>query len=195
MAGPADTGAGAGSLHVEVEVDALRFRAFRLTPYTPDGEVGPGTRTWPWLGVACRDETGTRLWLETNEPAARAKQQFAPPPAGGWHEVALWTDTPDGGLGQAVVREVEALQLWAVGLGYIALCGSAGKGPVLTRVPTPPVGVELGNCDRPGAWSAAALGRKIADECRSTEAVRLRRRAAAENARSERRTTRQMTRA
>ncbi|MGQ5609511.1 hypothetical protein [Streptomyces sp. EKS3.2] len=177
-------------------MNGLRFRGVRLTPYTSDGQaVEHDVRTWPLLGVACRDETGTRLWLETTESVASAVQQFTPPPADGWHEVALWADTPDGDLGQAVVREVEALRLWAVGLGYVALYGGPGNEPELTRVPTPPAGVELGSTDRPGAWSAAALGRQIADECRSTEEARQRRRAAVEAARNERRTARQRARA
>ncbi|HWU07351.1 MAG TPA: hypothetical protein VN520_13395 [Streptomyces sp.] len=177
-------------------VNGLRFRGVRLTPYTSDGQaVERDVRTWPWLGVACRDEAGTRLWLETTESVAGAVQQFPPPPVDGWHEVALWADTPDGDLGQAVVREVEGLRLWAVGLGYVALYGGPGKEPELTRVPTPPAGVELGSGDRPGAWSAAALGRQIADECRSTEEARQRRRTAVEAARHERRTARQRARA
>ncbi|MFI5752916.1 hypothetical protein ACIBBE_45540 [Streptomyces sp. NPDC051644] len=108
--------------------------------------------------------------------------------------MALWADIPDG-LGEVVVREVEALQIWAVGLGYVALYGGRGGDLLRTRVAAPPVGVELGDGDRPGAWSAAALGMQIANECRSTEAARQRRRAVVDAARRERRTARQAARA
>lgn len=160
----------------------------RLVPYAPGGEIlDTGVRTWPWLGLVCWDETQTRLWLETQTTVASAGGLLAPLPTGARYDITVWTDVADGSLGETVLRQVADLRVQAVGLGYVTLRGGPCRDEARTRVSGPPEGVALGNPARPSAWSAAVMGRKIDDECRSAEADRLQRRAAAKTVRDARR--------
>lgn len=111
---------------------------------------------------------------------------------GEWHAVTLWSNLPDGGLREVGVPEVQDLQVWTVVLGYVSLYGGPGADLLRTRVTAPLADVELGDVSHPSAGGPQRpWGRQPADECRSTEAARQRRRVEVEGGRHERRTTRQ----